>query len=218
MLKAVLRRVSSHTKDADFNAQRFAKEWEAITYDTEVRTNPPTNQVYVRVQSYLSTLADSGVARQVVITPHPLNVETEMTLAEFAELLSRVGLIKTKSLKKSHTKGERVEDFLHGENPATLLRSDVSRSRLRAGVWMRRILPQGQPDDASQGQVLGGGHAGAVRDQQLHVSARTPRLCFSSECCYLTPVLVLLTATSWNRTTQVLMMINESRLVQNGRP
>ena len=40
VLKAVLRRVSSHTKDADFNAQRFAKEWEAITYDTEVRTNP----------------------------------------------------------------------------------------------------------------------------------------------------------------------------------
>ena len=125
MLKAVLRRVSSHTKDADFNAQRFAKEWEAITYDTEVRTNPPTNQVYVRVQSYLSTLADSGVARQVVITPHPLNVETEMTLAEFAELLSRVGLIKTKSLKKSHTKGERVEDFLHGETtPRHFLRSD----------------------------------------------------------------------------------------------
>lgn len=125
VLKAVLRRVSSHTKDADFNAQRFAKEWEAITYDTEVRTNPPTNQVYVRVQSYLSTLADSGVARQVVITPHPLNVETEMTLAEFAELLSRVGLIKTKSLKKSHTKGERVEDFLHGETtPRHFLRSD----------------------------------------------------------------------------------------------
>ena len=125
MLKAVLRRVSSHTKDADFNAQRFAKEWEAITYDTEVRTN----QVYVRVQSYLSTLADSGVARQVVITPHPLNVETEMTLAEFAELLSRVGLIKTKSLKKSHTKGERVEDFLHGETtPRHFLRSD-SRGR-----------------------------------------------------------------------------------------
>ena len=101
-----------------------------------------------------------------------------MTLAEFAELLSRVGLIKTKSLKKSHTKGERVEDFLHGENPATLLRSDISRSRLRAGVWMRRILPQGQPDDAGQGQVPGGGDAGAVRDQQLHVSARTPQLLF----------------------------------------
>ena len=37
---------------------------------------------------------------QVVITPHPLNVETEMTLCEFKELLTRVGLIKTKSLKK----------------------------------------------------------------------------------------------------------------------
>ena len=61
----------------------------------------------------------------MVITPHPLNVETEMTLAEFAELLSRVGLIKTKSLKKSHTKGERVEDFLHGETtPRHFLRSD----------------------------------------------------------------------------------------------
>ena len=175
--EALLRRVSSHTKDADFNAQRFAKEWEAITYDTEVRTNPPTSQVCVRVPRD-GTVADSGVAPQVVITPHPLNVETEMTLAEFAELLSRVGLIKTKSLKKSHTKGERVEDFLHGENPATLLRSDISRSRLRAGVWMRRILPQGQPDDASQGQVFGGGDAGAVRDQQLHVSARTPQLLF----------------------------------------
>eukprot|EP01045_Picozoa_sp_COSAG04_P025297 COSAG04_NODE_3294_length_2964_cov_11.234555_2_plen_149_part_00 len=114
VLKAVLLRGPSHTKDADFNAQRFAKEWEAITYDTEVRTNPPTSQVYVRVPRD-GTVADSGVARQVVITPHPLNVETEMTLAEFAELLSRVGLIKTKSLKKSHTKGERVEDFLHGE-------------------------------------------------------------------------------------------------------
>ena len=37
---------------------------------------------------------------QVVITPHPLNVETEMTLSEFKELLTRVGLIKTKALKK----------------------------------------------------------------------------------------------------------------------
>ena len=37
---------------------------------------------------------------EVVITPHPLNVETEMTLVEFTELLTRVALIKTKSLKK----------------------------------------------------------------------------------------------------------------------
>ena len=84
------------------------------------QTHRPTKSTYA-----YSTLADSGVARQVVITPHPLNVETEMTLAEFAELLSRVGLIKTKSLKKSHTKGERVEDFLHGETtPRHFLRSD----------------------------------------------------------------------------------------------
>jgi hypothetical protein len=39
---------------------------------------------------------------QVVITPHPLNVETEMTLGEFKELLTRVGLIKTKQLKKEY--------------------------------------------------------------------------------------------------------------------
>ena len=40
---------------------------------------------------------------EVVITPHPLNVETEMTLYEFTELLTRVALIKTKSLKKEYT-------------------------------------------------------------------------------------------------------------------
>ena len=73
-----------HTKDADFNAQKLAKLWAAITMDTEV-----------------------------VITPHPLNVETEMTLVEFTELLTRVALIKTKSLKKKLSPGARVEEFMH---------------------------------------------------------------------------------------------------------
>jgi hypothetical protein len=42
----------------------------------------------------------ASLSLQVVITPHPLNVETEMTICEFKELLTRVGLIKTKALKK----------------------------------------------------------------------------------------------------------------------
>ena len=72
-----------HTRDADFNSQRLANIWEAITMDTEV-----------------------------VITPHPLNVETEMTLCEFTELLTRVALFKTKMMKKM-SPAERVEDFMH---------------------------------------------------------------------------------------------------------
>ena len=70
MLKAVLRRVSSHTKDADFNAQRFAKEWEAITYDTEVRTNPPTNQ---------AKLARRQPTDQPTDQPQPANLNQPST-------------------------------------------------------------------------------------------------------------------------------------------
>ena len=115
----MLRRVSSHTKDADFNAQRFAKEWEAITYDTEVRTNPPTNQVYVRVQPYLSTLADSGVARQVVITPHPLNVETEMTLAEFADSQASRGMTRGKRSRSEWTSPQLADERPRCRHPHT---------------------------------------------------------------------------------------------------
>ena len=50
----------------------------------------------------MSCLVLSCLVLQVVITPHPLNVETEMTLGEFKELLTRVGLIKTKQLKKEY--------------------------------------------------------------------------------------------------------------------
>ena len=52
------------------------------------------------VPGYLRLAVRGSLSLQVVITPHPLNVETEMTLCEFKELLTRVALIKTKSLKK----------------------------------------------------------------------------------------------------------------------
>ena len=57
----------THSKDADFNANKLTAMWKSVGRDSEV-----------------------------VVGPHPLNVETEMTVAEFSELLARVGLIKTK--------------------------------------------------------------------------------------------------------------------------
>lgn len=63
---------------------------------------PLDSIVSISLRSWSLTYDDgcASLSLQVVITPHPLNVETEMTLCEFKELLTRVGLIKTKSLKK----------------------------------------------------------------------------------------------------------------------
>ena len=102
-----------HTKDADFNANKLTALWKAVCKDSEVVVGPHPLNVETELtgactinrpcaQQYV------GKSQSCMFISGRLIPHAPVTVAEFCELLARVGLIKTKMYKKDKTVAERV--------------------------------------------------------------------------------------------------------------
>ena len=137
MLDLILERIvligCLSNQDADFNAQRLAKFWTSITFDHEV-----------------------------VITPHPMNENTELVFGEFLELMGLVALLKTNSvthathtckLPPTHKISERADSSVLIGGCGLLAWSDEEDARAwrACGGLAERVHALRQPVYAAQG-------------------------------------------------------------------